>query len=185
LLTEGKGDVGGVMQPPPEGLWGMPPEMLRTLPGYDPDMRKNRAEARTIMDRLGYGPEKRLSIKVSARNIPTYRDAAVLVIDQLKEVYIDGELDLIDTAQWYPKIMRKDYAVGLAVTANGLDDPDQTLYEYFACGAEGNYDGYCNAELDKLIDEQSMQFDQVKRKQLVWAIERKLAQDVARLILYH
>ena len=26
------------MQPPPDGLWGMPPEMLQTLPGYDPDV---------------------------------------------------------------------------------------------------------------------------------------------------
>ena len=41
-LTLGKGDFGGVMQPPPEGIWGMPPDMLRTLPGYDPDVRKNR-----------------------------------------------------------------------------------------------------------------------------------------------
>jgi peptide/nickel transport system substrate-binding protein len=28
ILTEGKGDVGGAMQPPPEGVWGMPPDML-------------------------------------------------------------------------------------------------------------------------------------------------------------
>ena len=185
ILTEGKGDVGGVMQPPPEGLWGMSSEMLKTLPGYDPDTQNNRKEARAIMDQLGYGPDKRLSIKVSARNIPTYRDAAVILIDQLKDVYIDGELELIDTVQWFPKIMRKDYTVGLAVMANGLDDPDQTLYEYFVCGAEGNTDGYCSPQLDQLIDEQSREFDREKRKQLVWAIERRLAQDVARPVLYH
>jgi len=60
ILGEGKGDIGGVMQPPPSGLWGMPAEMLRTLPGYDPEIAKNRAEARRIMEKLGYGPEKRL-----------------------------------------------------------------------------------------------------------------------------
>ena len=53
------------MLPAPEGIWGMPPEMLRTLPGYDPDVAKNRAEARRIMERLGYGPDKRLAVKVS------------------------------------------------------------------------------------------------------------------------
>src|SRR5499433_1602349 len=37
IITLGQGDVGGAMQPPPEGVWGMPPEMLRTLPGYDPN----------------------------------------------------------------------------------------------------------------------------------------------------
>ena len=39
----------------------MPPDMLATLPGYDPDVAKNRAEAREIMEKLGYGPDKRLA----------------------------------------------------------------------------------------------------------------------------
>jgi len=184
-LTEGKGNIGGAMLPPPEGVWGMPTEMLKTLPGYDPDVPKNRAEARKIMEKLGYGPDKRLAVTVSTRNIPPYRDPAVILIDQLKEVYIDGQLEPIDTVQWLPRVMRKDYTVALNLTGNGLDDPDQTLYENFTCGAEGNYDGYCNPELDKMVDRQSMEFDQAKRKEMVWAIERKLAEDAARPILYH
>ena len=185
ILTEGKGNIGGAMLPPPEGIWGMPPDMLKTLPGYDPDVPKNRAEARKIMEKLGYGPDKRLAVTVSTRNIPPYRDPAIILIDQLKEIYIDGQLDPIDTAQWLPKIMRKDYTVALNLTGNGLDDPDQTLYENFTCGAEGNYDGYCNPEIDKMVDRQSMEFDPAKRKELVWAVERKLAEDSARPILYH
>ena len=185
ILTEGKGNIGGAMLPTPEGVWGMPPEMLKTLPGYDTDMKTNRAEARSIMEKLGYGPDKRLAVTVSARNIPPYRDPAVILIDQLKEIYIDGQLEPVDTAQWLPKIMRKDYTAALNLTGNGLDEPDQTLYENFTCGAEGNYDGYCNPELDKMVDRQSMEFDQAKRKALIWAIERKLAEDAARPILYH
>ncbi len=34
------------MLPPPAGVWGMPTEMLETIPGYGPDVNKNRAEAR-------------------------------------------------------------------------------------------------------------------------------------------
>ena len=85
------------MQPAPAGIWGMPPDILQTLPGYNPDVAKNRAEARQIMQKLGYGPDKRLKIKVSTRDLPFYRDPAVILIDQLKEVYIDGELEMIDT----------------------------------------------------------------------------------------
>jgi len=36
-----------------------------------------------------------------------------------------------------------------------------------------------------LIDRQSSEPDQEKRKQLVWEIERKLAEDGARVILYY
>ena len=61
ILAEGHGDIGGAMQPPPQGVWGMPAEMLRTLPGYDPDIAKNRAEARELMQKAGYGPDKRLA----------------------------------------------------------------------------------------------------------------------------
>jgi peptide/nickel transport system substrate-binding protein len=184
-LTLGKGNIGGAMLPPPEGVWGMSAEMLKTLPGYDPDVQKNRADARKVMEKLGYGPNKHLSVKVSTRNIPPYRDPAVILIDHLKEVYIDGELEPIDTAQWLPKVMRKDYTIALNLTGNGLDDPDQTLYENFTCGAEGNYDGYCNPEFDKMVDRQSMEFGKAKRRELVWAIERKLAEDAARPILWH
>ncbi len=185
ILTQGQGHLGGALQPPPGGLWGLTPDVLQTLPGYGMDVTENRFEARQIMQKLGYGPDNRLKIKIATRNIPPYRDPAVILIDQLKQVYIDGELETVDTTQWYPKMMRKDYTVALNLTGSTVDDPDQMLYENYACGAEGNYNGYCNPAIDKLIDEQSREEDQAKRKQLVWAIERKLAEDYARPIIQY
>ncbi len=184
IITLGQGDIGGQMLPAPEGVWGMTPEMLRTLPGYDPDVAKNRAEARTIMEKLGYGPDKRLAVKVSLRNIVPTRDPAVILNDHLKEIYIDGVLDTVDTTAWYPKVQRKDFTVGMVVSENGLDDPDQQFYENFVCGAERNYSGYCNPELDRLIDRQSMESDPEKRRQLVWQIERRLAEDNVRPVIF-
>ena len=90
--------------PPPEGKWGMPPEMLKTLPGYGDDVEKSRAEARKIMEGLGYGDAKPLKVKVSTRNIAIYRDPAVILIDQLKKIHIDGELEVIDTCIWHAKV---------------------------------------------------------------------------------
>jgi peptide/nickel transport system substrate-binding protein len=185
ILGEGQGDVGGAMLPPPEGRWGMPVEMVETLPGYGPDMQKNRAEARRIMQALGYGPDKRLAVKLSTRDAFAFRNAAVLLIDQLKEIYIDGELEPVENALWFAKVLRRDYAVGLGSTFNAVDDPDQTFYETYACGAENNPDGYCNPNIDKLIDRQSSEFDPAERKKLVWEIERRLVEDGARPIIFH
>jgi len=184
IITEGQGDIGGVMQPAPEGLWGMPPEMQRELPGYDPDVRKNRAEARQIMQKLGYGANNRLEVKVSARDLPFLRDPAVLLIDQLKEVYIDGTLETIDTTNWFPKVMRRDYTVALS-PAGGGPDPDQNLYVTYGCGGDLNYNNFCSPEVDRLIDLQSIEADQEKRRRLVWQIERKLAEDGARPIIFY
>src|SRR6266568_3854605 len=46
IINEGQGEIGAVMQPPPAGLWGMPPEIFATLPGYGSDVEKNRAQAK-------------------------------------------------------------------------------------------------------------------------------------------
>jgi peptide/nickel transport system substrate-binding protein len=185
ILAEGQGDIGGAMLPPPAGVWGMPDDILATIPGYGPDVAKNRAEAREIMSRLGYGPDKRLAIKVAARNIPTYRDPAIILIDQLKQIGIDGELDPIETANWFPKLARKDYQIGLNNTGSGVDDPDQQFFENYGCGSERNYTGYCNADLEKRFVEQSETADRDKRRRLVWDIDKQLQEDGARPIVYH
>src|SRR5260370_4684382 len=126
------------------------------------------------MEKRGCGPERRLAVTASTRNVTAYRDPAVISIDQLKEVYIDGVLETIETANWYPKLTRKDYAVAVSVSENGLDDPDQQFYENYVCGADRNYTGYCNPEVDKLIDQQSIEPDPGKRRRLVSQIEKTL-----------
>jgi peptide/nickel transport system substrate-binding protein len=185
IIAEGQGAIGGVMQPPPEGVWGMPPYAMRNLPGYDPDVATSRARARKIMEKLGYGPNKRLSVTVATRNLAPYRDPAVILISQLKEIYIDADLDPVDTTQWYPRLTRKDFKVGLNVTETAVDDPDVAFYENYVCGAQRNYTGYCNPEIDKLIDQQSAEANIEKRKKLVWEIERKLIDDDVRPILFY
>ena len=183
IITDGEGDIGGLMQPLPEGLWGMPPEMLKELPGYDPDVAKNRSEAREIMKRLGYGPGRRLEVKVTVRDLPYLRDPAVLLVDQLKEVYIDGALETVDTTIYLPKVLRRDYIVGLSPGGSG-PDPDHSLYLNYGCDGELNYPGYCSREVDELIERQSITADQAERRRLIWEIEKKVAADGARPIIF-
>jgi len=185
ILAKGYGDIGGAMQPSPQGLWGLPPDMLRTLPGYDPDVEANRTQARQIMDKLGYRPDKPLAVKVSIRDTPPFRDPAIILIDQLRSIYIDGELETVETANWFPKVYRKDYKVGLNLTGGGVDDPDVQFFENYSCGSDRNYTHYCNPDIEKLFSQESMEKDQDKRKKIVWDIDRKLQEDGARPILYH
>jgi len=185
ILFQGHALMGAAMLPPPVGVWGMPKEMLQTLPGFAPDVEKSRAEARAIMEKLGYTKDKPLRIKVATRNIAIYRDPAVILIDQLKSINIEGELDPIDTTVWYTKIQRKDYSVGMNLTGVGVDDPDVNFYENFHSTSDRNYTGYKNPDVDKLIDKQSAELDREKRKKIVWEIEKKLAEDGARPVINH
>jgi hypothetical protein len=87
---------------------------------------------------------------------PPPRNIAVLLIDQLKQIYIDGELEILDTNVYFPKILRKDFIIGL-IGQGGGPDPDRTLDLFYGCGSSLNWDGYCNAEVDKMIERQSIE----------------------------
>ena len=119
----------------------MPPEELKTISGYNPDTEANREKARSIMREFGYGPDNMLELKVSTRNIAVYRDPAVILIDHLKQIYINATLETVETGSWHSKIVRRDYQVGMNITGLGVDDPDAQFFENYACTSERNYTG--------------------------------------------
>jgi peptide/nickel transport system substrate-binding protein len=185
ILGQGEGDIGGALLPPPEGVWGMPTERLTTLPGYGGDVKQNREKARALMQKAGYGADKRLAVKLATRNLAVYRDPGAILLDQLKEIGIDGELDLTETANWVPRLIRKDFTLGLNVLGNAVDDPDVTFYQNYVSSSKRNYPGYNDPEFDKLVDQQSREVAPEKRKQLAWDADYRLQQGLGRPIIYH
>ena len=185
ILSQGKSAVSGPMLAPPAGVWGLPKEALAVLPGYAGTPAERLAAARKIMSDLGYGPSKRLKIKVSTRDFQAYKDPAVLLVDQLNQIYFDAELEIVETSVWYGRAARKDYTVALNLSGAGVDDPDVVLVEGYTCNSERNYTNYCNAQVDKLIVEQSQESDFAKRKLIVGQIEKILDEDAARPIILH
>ena len=110
----------------------------------------------------------------------------MILIDQLKEIYIDGELE----ADRHDAMVSQGHAQGLhgrrsTSPAAGSTTRTRPSTRTTAAARERNYTGYCNPEVDKLIDRQSMESRPEKRKQLVWEIERKLAEDGARPIIFY
>jgi peptide/nickel transport system substrate-binding protein len=157
----------------------MPAGMQNSMPGYAGELEARQAVARKIMESAGYGPNKRLKVKVSTRDFQAYKDPAVILVDQLNKVYFDADLEIVESSVWFGRMVKKNYAVGLNLTGAAVDDPDSMLRENYKCESENNFTKYCNPEVEALLDAQSREADIAKRKQLVWAIERKLAEDVA------
>ena len=109
ILSGGKSTISGAMMAPPEGGWGMPKEMVLALPGYGGDQAARQAEARKIMESLGYGPNKRLKVKVSTRDFQNFKDPAVLLVDQLNRIYFEAELEIIE----FGRLVRPHHPAGL------------------------------------------------------------------------
>jgi len=154
-----------------------------SLTGYGPDSDKNIAEAQAIMQKLGYNDANPLQIKIQTRNLPTYRDPAVILTDQLKKIHIVGELDILDTPRWYARLAKKDYTIGLNVTGVSVDDPDGNIVENYSCRSERNYTHTAMPRWTGCWRRNRANRTRRKRKKIVWAIERLLVDDAARPII--
>jgi peptide/nickel transport system substrate-binding protein len=179
---QGGATLGGVMEPPPAGVWGLPAAEQAKLPGTG-DPTKQKAEAKRLLAEAGFGPGKPLKVVVSTRSVAIYVDTASWMVDQLQQVGVAATLEQIETGVWHAKMTRRDYQVALNVTGIGIDDPDANLLENFKCGSPRNYSDFCSEEIDRLIAEQSQLTDRAKRLKLVNEIDKKLQLDGARPIL--
>ena len=185
ITSEGKDVIGGSMLPPPTGVWGVGPDALKEFPGYGGDVEANREKGRALMREAGYGPDKRVKIKLSTRNNASYRDMATIMTGELRHIYVDAELDLIDSAVYFNRLYQKNYTLVVNATGSSIDDPDQHFAENYGCGSPRNFNGYCNPAVTSLIAAQSRERNVEKRRALVHDIERKLAEDIARPIISH
>jgi peptide/nickel transport system substrate-binding protein len=174
--------TGAALMPRPLGFWGLPDAELRTLAGYR-DPAKDKAEAKQLLAKAGYGPDKPLRVDLVTRTLPIYLDLASFVVDQLRLIGMEATIKQLDTAAWFPALSRRDFQIGANLTAGGFDDPDAYLFENYKCGSPRNYTDYCSEEMERLIDQQSQELDRVKRLKLVADIQRKLEADVARPML--
>jgi peptide/nickel transport system substrate-binding protein len=179
-VREGGAIVGASMMPAPWGEWGLPEEELKKLPGYG-DATIQREEAKKLLAEAGY-PDG-FKCTMSTRAIALYVDFAVFIIDQLKKIGIDCTLEQVETGVWHPKVTRRDYTIATNLTGIGILDPDANFYENYRCGSPRNYSDYCNPEVDRMMDEESATLDPVKRKQLVWEIQKRLELEGARPVL--
>jgi len=154
------------------------------LPGWG-DPEKNKAEARKLLADAGYGPGNPLKLAVQTRAIDVYVNVAIWVIDQLKQVGIEGTLEQYETGVWHPKMSRGDYLFATNLTGVGPADPDADYFENYTCASQRNYMFYCNKELEAQMLKQSEETDKHKRMEMVRAIDRQLQTEAAKPILGH
>jgi len=181
-VHRGSAIVGASLAPKPWGVWGLPDKDLGAFAGYGkgPD---EKAKARRLLAEAGFAPGNPLKVEMATRAIAIYLDFASFVLNELKAVGIEATLKQIETAQWHPLATRREFQIAANLTGLGVDDPDASFYENYACGSPRNYTGYCNEEITRLIDQQSQEIDPVKRRALVWQIQTRLENEASRPIM--
>ncbi|MFH1604505.1 MAG: peptide ABC transporter substrate-binding protein, partial [Pseudomonadota bacterium] len=131
------------------------------------------------------GPNNKLKTTYITRiSSPLFLVGASLVADQLRSIYIEGEIEQKEYSLFTAALTKGAYTLTFETTGTAIDDPDIAFYESYACASPRNYPKYCNREVEATIDEQSATVDPVNRKRLVQALDLKLQQEVARAALY-
>jgi peptide/nickel transport system substrate-binding protein len=111
-------------------------------------------------------------------------DAAVVVQDQLKKIGIDAELNALDTGTMSQTVyVAKDF--DMAVTGDsGFVDPNGLVLNNFKTGESGNFVGYSNPDVDKLIDQGIAETDQAKRAEIYQQMQEILLQELPWVCLF-
>jgi peptide/nickel transport system substrate-binding protein len=178
-VHSGSAIIGASLLPKPWGAWGLLEKDVSQLPGYGKSAQ-DKERARRLLAEAGFGPGKPLRVEMVTRAIAIYLDFASFVVNELKAVGVEATLKQVETAQWHPMVTRREFQIGANLTGLGLDDPDASFYENYACGSPRNYGDYCDEGVMRLIDEQSQELNPTKRMALVAQIQRKLEEDAAR-----
>ena len=141
------------MLPPPEGLWGMPPEMLRAAAGLRPRCRRRTAPRRARSWRSSATARTSGSRSRSRpATSPAYpRPGGDPDRPAEADLYRRRSSNRSRPRTGFRRSSARTIRSALNNTGSGVDDPDQQFYENYACGSPRNYSGYCNPELDKMI----------------------------------
>lgn len=164
----------------PTSFFAMPEERLQQIPGHDyRDPVANKDRARQLLADAGY---ERGELQANLVYAPFYAEYAVTVIEDPNDAGFDIVAAQQETALYYTSMNDGDFQLAGHAGWIGGFDPDFILYEYFYSGSGRNYGRYSNPELDNLIDQQSVELDPERRRELAWQAGEIVLRDQVRTL---
>ncbi len=171
----------------PMVMWALPQDELLSRPGYRTGAEREQdiAEAKKLWDEATGGSVK--SIKVVVAGIPAYiPDTLLPSIDRMLQetlgVKLDAEVDPAGYTRLGECLLANSIGGpgGCIFTLgydNGWVDLDDWLYPYYHSQGTKNSFGFSDPELDRLLEQQREEFDNEKRREIGFEIQRRLLDD--------
>jgi peptide/nickel transport system substrate-binding protein len=160
-----------------------PPEELKKIAGYWPDIEKSRAEARRLLKEAGV-PEG-FSFTFTNRGTPMpYEPLAVWMIDQWRKVGLNVTQNVVESAGYYGVIRKGDQQVHMDFQCGYIVEPDLDMYKFLSVDRNpANYGFYKDPVLDELYDKQSRSTNPEERKQIIRQFEKRLLDEEAHYLM--
>lgn len=173
IIQNGRGEYNGPIQWA-QTKWALPQEELREFYKYEPD------RARTLLSEAGYPNGFKTKMKLpKITGVSFIAGIASLLKDQWSRVGIDVELEEVELGAFIGSTLLPGN-FDLAFFPNlPYDEPDRPLSFYSSLGVTGagNWTNYTNPALDKLIDDQSKEYDEAKRQKIIWDAQRMILKE--------
>ena len=124
--------------------------------------------AKALMGEAGYSDSSRLTIKMAAGLLDSIRDTAVVLQQQLKEIYIDVEITNLESGEYvdvWGKMNTPEAGYDAMCGQNGSGtDPNRAVSFFFSTTGGANVWGYSNAEVDELCAQGVATTDETERE---------------------
>jgi peptide/nickel transport system substrate-binding protein len=169
--------VGGMMNPGTQ--WSLSEEELEEFPGFGRDQEANLKEAKRLMTEAGY--PNGFKTVLTNRNIKLpYVDLGVYVISRWKQIGVEAEHKLEESATWSKTRVTRDFDLLIDPYGGVVGDPDELLVR-FTTGASGNHGRFSDPVVDELFQQQAKEMNEPKRIQFVKQIDRRIMEKVWRI----
>jgi peptide/nickel transport system substrate-binding protein len=157
---------------PPDSPYSLTEQEIKAFGGYDSlpglggDVNENRKRAIALLDQAGV--TKGTKIVILARgDIPAFRDSAINIAGQLKQIGLDASVDIRDAGAFYKMETGGDFQLVTHSVAMGGSAVDQILGEGYTSYGGRNYGMWKDDAIDNLYREQSRELDPTKRAALI------------------
>lgn len=133
-------------------------------------------DAQRLLEEAGYGDGLDLSIKYSTSD--HYAVWGPLIAQMLGEQGINIEQIPLDGPVAIQSIQDGNFDLAVSYAVFPFGDPSAYMRAWYGCGSTENYGGFCNDDVDALLDKIDSELDTVKRKGYVTELDLLLEEQV-------
>ncbi|CAM4134824.1 ABC transporter substrate-binding protein [Bordetella tumulicola] len=169
----GEGMFQPAYQPFPPASFAYDKSIERT--GRDPK------KAQELLNQAGYD---RVKFELTFGNNTTMQQVFELVQAMGAEAGFDISLKPLEFASLQSALPQGDFEVG-QTGWSGRVDPSGNIYQYITCKGSLNDGKYCDAQMDKLMDDARSVADEAKRRELYAQAMQKMQEDDPRIYLFY
>jgi peptide/nickel transport system substrate-binding protein len=165
---------------PVQTIW--PPDHWAALPGDIPPVDIEGAKA--LLAEAGH-PDGFKTTITSWAAYSFLNAAAVVIQEQLKQIGIEAELSLLETATMIQDVHtpgQENYDMAVTGTSGHIDPHE--LITVFQTGAGNNTTGYSNPKVDELIEQGHTITDQAARAEIYHQIQQIILEDLPWISLF-